>query len=440
MWEKLKLMFRKLFGKQAIDSTDQTMRGDLYVRQYRKKGINFTAIVASVLATITVTESNVDVIDTGEYPQKRTQDVQELIHKVWEKAKKITAQAFGTGGVLVVPYCTDGKVYFDIVTQNRFVYNAMRGDQPTDVCVLADHIHRDRNLYARWTDYELTPEGCFIHNRATKNDEIISLADVPEWADIEPDIFIPGCSELPLVHLKCPTDNRETNDRYGVPVTFGSEDIIEQIEECLVQFRREFKKKDAKIFADRSMFDEQEKLDKDLYVSYAGGSLANTLMDVFDPAFRDSSYGNRLFILFELLEKSMGTSKGILTEQRSEGATATEIKRGSYGTFALVHDMRTNWENVLDKLCYIFGVLCDFYAISPPAVGELTVKCDWSYTLVESSQEAFGQMREGCAMGAISKAEVRQFIKPKETLAEAQAAVDEIAANSPSIQDLIGDA
>ena len=48
--------------------------------------------------------------------------------------------------------------------------------------------------------------------------------------------------------------------------------------------------------------------------------------------------------LFALLEKAVGTSRGILTAPETGAATATEIRAANHDTFALVSAIRRMWE------------------------------------------------------------------------------------------------
>ena len=46
---------------------------------------------------------------------------------------------------------------------------------------------------------------------------------------------------------------------------------------------------------------------------------------------------------------------------------------------------------------------------------------------------------QGESRGVIKKAELRQFLKPGETLEEAQNVIDEIKSESPRTEDLVGE-
>ena len=107
-----------------------------------------------------------------------------------------------------------------------------------------------------------------------------------------------------------------------------------------------------------------------------------------------------------------------------------------YDTFTIVDDMRSNIEKGLEDFLYSANVLANAYNLTPQ--GEYEVSFDWDYSLLEDSQEAFAQLITANGKGIISNAEVRQFIKPDETIEDSEKAVAEIKANEPNIDDLFG--
>ena len=117
-----------------------------------------------------------------------------------------------------------------------------------------------------------------------------------------------------------------------------------------MQIKEEFALKQVRVQMDERMFDfdpktGERKITSKLFWIGKGDGKEN-VFNIFDPAIRESSYYNRLTQLFELLEKQVGTSKGILTTPKREGATATEIKAAIYNTYALVCDIRKSVKKV----------------------------------------------------------------------------------------------
>ena len=59
--------------------------------------------------------------------------------------------------------------------------------------------------------------------------------------------------------------------------------------------------------------------------------------------------------------------------------------------------------------------------------------------MLEDSDTTFRQLSEGQSKGAVSTAEIRQFLKPDETFEEAKQAVEDIRKNAPTMSMLIGE-
>ena len=140
--------------------------------------------------------------------------------------------------------------------------------------------------------------------------------------------------------------------------------------------------------------------------------------------------------LYKRLEHEVGTSYGILSEVNTAQATATEIKRSMYDTFTITDDMRSNIEKGLDDFFYACNVLANAFNLSPQ--GEYEVSYEWSYSLLEDTQTEWTQLTWAQNKGIISDVELRQWLKPDDTLEESQKAIQEIKENNPSIDDLLG--
>ena len=420
---------KRLFGVDPVTTQTAMNAADEQERRYRDlAGYNLTALFASRLATFTVADSSVEI--SGD--NQRAELLQEVMARTWKKAKKFVAKAYGTGGVLLIPYVTGGKLFVDIVPQSSMIINRKNGDDLRAVSVVADSTVSGSEHYFRWTDYALDDNGLLtIRQRATNSGGgVVPLHSLQAWSDITEEMTITGLTSLPLAFLKNPTDNRISNDSYGVPVTYGCRDKIKEIVECQEDIRREYKLKKPIVGMDKTLFDVKNGKRTlpvtGLFMPLTPQGLNNSgkLWEVYDPAIRDSAYYNRLDKLCEELEKQVGTSRGILTEPSSHGATATEIKAANQDTYAIISDMRTSIEDALRQLAYALDVLANAYALSP--MGEYEVDFDWNYSMIESSQETFTQLLSAVTVDAVEAAELRNFVIPGETLEEARARVQEI--------------
>ena len=199
------------------------------------------------------------------------------------------------------------------------------------------------------------------------------------------------------------------------------------------QIVREYELKETFVGADITMFDGKNALPKNgLWKKIDSGR--DDFFEVFDPQFRD--YTTRLQELYKRLEHEVGTSYGILSEVDTSQATATEIKRSMYDTFTICDDMRSNVEKGLEDFFYACNVLANAYNLSPQ--GEYELSFEWSYSLLEDTQTEWNQLTWANTKGIVGDVELRQWLKPDETLEDSQKAIDEIKANEPSVKDILG--
>lgn len=427
LWNKILAMF----GKKQLSDEMLMQANDEFTSKYEdSRDINFTAIFANKLANITISDSNIDV--SGD--NKRAELLQDTIKKLKKKLKKIVARNLGTGGVLVIPYVNRNKIYFNVITQNRFSINKMVGDDIVDCTILAEHIVKDREHYYRWADYTLENNNLYISYRSTLEDEPIEMTLIPEWENIE-NISITNVEKMPFMYIKSPIDNRKEMDKYGAPITYGCDKQIKRIMEDLEQINREYDLKKAFIGADSTMFKGEGALSENgIYKKINAGE--DNFWEVFDPAIRDTSLYNKLVNDCALLEKQVGTSRGIITEPLSTYQNKDEVRRANQDTFSLVDDIRDSLEDGLKDFLYACDVLANYYNLSPQ--GEYELSTDWSYSMLEDSTQEFNQLMQGESRGVIKKAELRQYLKPNETLEEAQEVIDEIKKENPNTQDLLG--
>ena len=109
--------------KIKTETTPKEMQdNDIYAVEYERiDDINFNSIFSNKLANYVITDSNVNL----EGQNKRVETLDKVLQSMWKKAKKIVSMAFGYGGVIIVPYTKGGKIYYNIVPQNRLTIDSM---------------------------------------------------------------------------------------------------------------------------------------------------------------------------------------------------------------------------------------------------------------------------------------------------------------------------
>ena len=413
-----------------------------YAVEYESiNNINFNAIFSNKLANYTVSDSSLNI--GGENPRSELLDM--ICQSLWKKAKKITSMSFGYGGVFLVPYVKGKKLFYNIVPQGRVTIDKTEGDLITGITVLAERKEITKSVgqtktYIRWTNYRLENGNCIIEQKFS--DETGQSIDVPDfWKNIMLKQTISNVDRVLAGYIKSPVNNRKSNDKYGVPITYGCDSTIREIKETLKQLYDEFKIKKTFVGVDATLFKDPNKKDNTPAQLPDNGlfkklfTTEDDFFEIFDPQFR--SYTERLQELYKRLEHEVGTSYGILSEVQSQNATATEIKRSMYDTFTICDDMRSAIEKGLTDFFYACNVLANAYNLSYQ--GEYTLDFDWSYSLLEDTQAEFNQMVVAEGKGLMSKLELRQWLKPEETLEESKKALKEIEEEQPKVDELLKD-
>lgn len=413
--------------KKEIDDNSK------YARLYESiDDINFGAIFSNKLANYVVSDSNMNI----EGENARVELLNKVGQSLWKQAKKWVSMSFGYGGVVIVPYVKGGKLYRSLVPQNRFTIDETDGDLITGATILAERKvitgTINETVYLRWTNYKIENGNLTITQQFS--DEKGNRIPAPDfWKDIQEVQTITNVDRCPFGFVKSPINNRKQTDKYGVPITYGCEATILEIKETMKQLLREYELKQAFVGADATMFNGKDALPLNgLFKKVDSGT--DDFFEVFDPQFRD--YTIRLQELYKRLEHEIGTSYGILSEVNSVNATATEIKRSMYDTFTLCDDARTNIEKGLEDFFYACNVLANAYNLTPQ--GEYELSFEWSYGLIEDNETEWSQLTYGQSKGIISKVELRQWLKPDETLEESEQAIREIEEAEPSYEDMLG--
>lgn len=424
-----------VFKIQTETTSKEVDDNSKYATQYEYiDDINFNAIFSNKLANYVISDSNMNI--TGE--NARVDLLNKTGQSMWKKAKKFVSMGFGYGGVILVPYVKGGKIYYSIVSQNRVTIDETDGDLITGATVLAEKKVISGNIntkvYLRWTNYQIQ-NGNMVITQQFSDDKGNKIPTPEFWANIQEVQTITNVDRVLFGYLKSPINNRRANDKYGVPITYGCEATINEIKTTMQQLLDEYELKRPFVGVDVTMFNGKNQLPAHgLFKKIDFGTDGESRFEVFDPQFR--SYADRLQELYKRLEHEIGTSAGIISELNTENATATEIKRAMYDTFTIVDDMRSNLEKCMEDFFYACNVLANAYNLSPQ--GEYELGFDWSYSLLEDPDAEFNHLTIGYEKNVISKAELRNWIKPDEDMEQSQKAVDEIEENNPSIDDLLG--
>ena len=430
-----------LFGIKTQTTDMQYNSNQFYENKYEDiRRINFNAIFSNKLSNYICNESTISIDEVD----RRTKLLTDTINLIDANKKKIVNRILGTGGAVLVPYRYNNRMLYNLIPQFRLSINEIQGGRIINATLLADvktiKNNFTTNTYFRWQNEEVRENSIYITQKYT-DENGVGIAKPEIFGDIEDEIVIPNVDRCLFSYIKSPVDNRKCINDYGVPITYGCSKTIEEIYECLEQIRDEYKLKQTFVGVDATLFG-KDKNGRDilpeskLYKRFVADG--EDFWELFDPAIRDSSYYARLQELFERLEKEVGTSKGILSTPQTTNATATEIRSAMYDTYTIVGDTRKQLEQGLEDFLYACNVLANYYKLTPASLDENVLNFDWSYELLENTQETFSQLMQGHTKGVVSDVELRQFIISSETPEEAEAKVLDIKKSQPSVDDILG--
>lgn len=416
IFQRLIMWLQKLFRLQPEETErEHEQKQKLRCSCEDTRTLNPTAIIANKLAHIVCAGATIEVIggfhedeDTGsgiKYTKPirnaRSEYLNTSLARVTGRLRQLVSRMLGVGGVVLKPSLINGELHTDAIMQDRFIVIEQKGEVIRKAGFVAAEFQVEQDIYTRMEYHSLADDGVYtIETIALKNDIQIPLPEVPKWANIEPTIKINGVEQMLFGVLKCPTDNqKDLNSPFGVPVTFGQDELIQMILDVYHEIPDEYKNKKAFVGASDLMFDENDRLLKtELYKMLHTDS--EEFWRIFSPEIRHSAYFEGIDYLLGLLEKAVSVSKGILTDMDTANATAAEIRRSSFDTRATVDSVRDKVEIALNQLVYAFNVYTNALGLAP--MGEYEINYDWSYALLEDTAETFEQLKGGQAMGDVN--------------------------------------
>ena len=243
MWERLKEWLQR---RMAAGVQDCGAPLDDFVARYEDgEGENITAVIAGKLAMLAFADSTLAVEDCNcpEAPGARVLLIRELLAELWHNdAGWITAQMLGKGGKLLLPTYDGGALHIRAIDQSRIAIREMDGSRIAAATLLADVGEVQGRQCSLLADYERCGGDQRISYRAVRSDgAALPLDCVARWAGITPEIGVSGTDRLLFAYLRCPRDNRRERRLYGVPITYGAEQAIAELEEHGRIYRREYK-------------------------------------------------------------------------------------------------------------------------------------------------------------------------------------------------------
>lgn len=378
-------------------------------QDYDDDGMNPTAIGAMAVSNIAIDDSEIDIDGESE----RAEILREICEYYTDDILPIASEvSLGTGDCVLRPYTDGTNIGIDVLGNDRFAVIDAIGNKIKGVIMLIDEQKTETDttqlFEVQMTDGEQTQ----ILKYAYKNGNPIPLT-ATKWAELNEDETVTA-NQLLIGRIKCPTINRKDyNSVNGVPITFGCRNIIDEAKKKYKQFNEEYEQKKALIFADKTMFHNNEQgkavLDGKQFYKLKGdmnGNIKN-MIDDYSPTIRTAELQAGEDFNLSVLEMCCGFSRGIFTKPETSFATATEMRNSLKKTFSFVKHFRRNIESGNRMLFNAINIILN---VNGAPMGDWEIQHQWSYDYIESTQEKFNQLIQAHSIGAVKTADVTSWV------------------------------
>lgn len=398
--------------------------------------IPVTMIIANKISSLALMDSDIKVVGDKENATYLDELLQSYL---FERLSVACEVALGTGDCLLKPFTDGTTIGVDIIQNYDFMIMESIGDLIKSIIIKVAEFKQNNSTFTRFEIQQIkeinNKKYLIIKQLAFKNDKQIPLSSVKSWEHIQETTVIENVNQLLLGRIKCPTINRnDINGVNGVSITFGNEHIIKNITNAYNRFNQEFENKEAFIFASKTLFynDHNGKptlpTGKDrLFMNIKPVGDDANLIHEYSPDIRVDALERGFELNLKLLETACGLSAGILTPPHTNFATATEMKANIQSTFAYITKFRYFIENGVVGLINAVSILLQVNELKE--IGDFKIEFDWSTSFVEQLTEQFNRLMQAEAIGAVDKAEIRQFVI-SEDYQTAKEKVEEIAKRS----------
>jgi A118 family predicted phage portal protein len=465
IWTWIKEVFKKMFtqtdvqktmGVEIAINTDMAAALTRWYNMYHDQPswksdtvipIGLPASIAAEIARMTTIEMSVTV-DGG----ARATYLQAQLNKVISKLREQIEEGCAVGGMMVKPYPEGEKIAVDFVPAGSFYPVSFDGDGEITAVIFVDQRVIGKWYYTRF-EYHNFGEVYTIRNVAYKSQtkdtlgNKISLGEVADWADLEPEVTINDVTVPLYGYFRFPLKNNiDPNSPLGVSCFHRAESLIRQADEQWARFLWEFESGERALYADPTAFDQDKdgkpilpKHNRRLYRTLEAASGTNIsapkLFEAWTPEFRDQPLVQGLDVILKRIEDNVGLARGTFSDPQTVEKTATEIKISRQRTYTTVTDTQKAIRTMIEQLVAAMSVYADLYRLAPRGGYELTFEFDDSVITDKDSQAA--NDRQSVSMGVMPK---YQFLMRNYGLSEeaAKAWIAEVQGEAAE-NDLFGD-
>lgn len=194
----------------------------------------------------------------------------------------------------------------------------------------------------------------------------VELTEVPKWAMLLPEGRIP--SDIPMIAtFRTPyANNIDCDSELPISIFANSLGTLHEIDEAHTDYRAEFKKLAAKIFADKTVLKGDTGIPDDYFVGVSGDGTSTIEQQImaFAPQIREAELRAGINSEIRFYETQVGISSGTFTFDPQKGlVTATQVLSEDRTTYNTVCQIQRQLRPVLQSLSQIIVTLARFYGV-----------------------------------------------------------------------------
>ncbi|MDD7793684.1 phage portal protein [Clostridium sp. 'White wine YQ'] len=434
----VKVVINKLFNKDLIQqktnvsiavSNDMSNAIDLWTKLYMDEApwvnnktifsMNTAAGIASEFARLVTLEFKSE-ISNNEFLNKEYQVVVDNI-------RNYTEFACAKGGLVFKPYLNGDHIEIDLVQADAFFPTAYNSRGEITGIVFIETKVIGEYTYSRLEYHNLSKDGYLIKNSAFKNrnynqvnasmnqtlGQEIPLAEVDDWAQLEPEVTITNVDKPLFSYFKMPLANAiDPSSPLGVSVYARvSKDLLKKVDEQWSRILWEYEGSELGIDIDSDMLKRDESGNsimpqgkERLYRKFDidPNSSGTSQWNIFSPEIRDSSLFNGLNQLIRKVEFLCGLAYGTLSDPNDTDKTAEEIKSSKQRSYQTVKDIQKALKNALEGLAYAMSVWGQLGGLSvSPVDVDKDMSFDFDDSIVVDKEKELAGMQADVSSGLL---------------------------------------
>ncbi len=279
----------------------------------------------------------------------------------------ITQLTLAGGYTIIKPFITqNGEIFFDVASSREFLPVSLDENGHVTEGVFFERLRYNGKIYERREFHRFSHGLHSVRNSAVVfgSNHSVRLSDIPRWQALATEGSVP--SDIPLiVTFRTPyANNIDPDSNLPISIFANSIGTLNEINAAHSEYRAEFKKLSAKVFADETVIDDKKGVPDDYFVRFSGDGTSSVDQQImtYAPPIRETEQKSAINTELRLYEVQIGVSSGTFSfDTRNGTVTATQVISEDKTTSNTVAQIQRQLRPVLVALGKVIVTLSDFY-------------------------------------------------------------------------------